>query len=179
MRTKGHAPPIEQAMKVLGTAGEWGAIWSGGALAAAGLDRGRRRRWLAAAVVAPLAVGANYVVKSLVRRRRPVLDRLPPLAGAPSELSFPSAHATSSLAAATAMSRIAPGARRPLYLLAAAICVTRPYLGMHYPSDVLAGAAIGTLLGRVWPGLGRGNGFAAAGSIEPVPVARPTGSPAQ
>ena len=89
-----------------------------------------------------------------MRRRRPRLRGLPPLAGAPSELSFPSAHATSSLAAATALGRVSPGARAPLYGLAGAICLTRPYLGMHFPSDVAAGAAIGLLLGAMWPGLG-------------------------
>jgi membrane-associated phospholipid phosphatase len=52
------------------------------------------------------------------------------------------------------MGRVAPGLRPPLYGLAVAICLTRPYLGMHYPSDVLGGAAIGFVLGRVWPGLG-------------------------
>jgi membrane-associated phospholipid phosphatase len=55
------------------------------------------------------------------------------------------------------MGRVAPGARAPLYSLAAAVCLTRPYLGMHYPSDVLGGAAIGLLIGRLWPGL-RGKG---------------------
>src|SRR5207342_3147661 len=112
-----------------------------------------RGRWLRAAAAAPTSVGLNYLVKLAVRRRRPRLRRLPPLASAPSELSFPSAHATSSLAAATAMGRVAPGARPPLLGLAAAICLTRPYLGMHYPSDVLGGAAIGLLIGRLWPGL--------------------------
>ena len=34
-----------------------------------------------------------------------------------------------------------------------AICLTRPYLGMHYPSDVLAGAALGIAIGAGWPGL--------------------------
>jgi undecaprenyl-diphosphatase len=142
-------------MRALGTAGEWGAIWAGGGLAAAALDRRRRGRWLSAAAVAPLAVAANYAVKIAVRRPRPRLAGLARLAGAPSELSFPSAHATSSLAAAMAMARVAPGARGPLYGLAALICLTRPYLGMHYPSDVLAGAALGAALGRVWPGPGR------------------------
>jgi membrane-associated phospholipid phosphatase len=41
----------------------------------------------------------------------------------------------------------------PLYTLAGAICLTRPYLGMHYPSDVLAGAALGLAIGAAWPGL--------------------------
>ena len=157
MRTRGHTPAAEGAMKALGTAGEWGAVWAVIALGAALADDERRGRWLRAAPVAPVAVGLNYLVKLAVRRDRPRLRRLPPLAGAPSALSFPSAHATASLAAATAMGRVMPGARLPLYALAGAICLTRPYLGMHYPSDVLAGAALGVVIGDAWPGL-RGRG---------------------
>ena len=51
------------------------------------------------------------------------------------------------------MGRVRPSARPALYGLAAAICLSRPYLGMHYPSDVLAGAALGTVIGRSLPGL--------------------------
>ena len=47
-----------------------------------------------------------------------------------------------------------PRARPYLFALAAAICVGRPYLGMHYPSDVLGGAALGFCLGMLIPGLG-------------------------
>jgi membrane-associated phospholipid phosphatase len=181
MRTRYHEPQVEDAVKALGMAGEWGAIWVAIGLAAAAVDAPRPQRWLRAASVAPAAVGVNYAVKLAVGRPRPRLRRLPPLAAAPSELSFPSAHATSSLAAATAMGRVAPGARPPLYglaaaiaaaralgrvapgsrrahyALAAAICLSRPYLGMHYPSDVLGGAVIGLMIGRLWPGL-RGKG---------------------
>jgi undecaprenyl-diphosphatase len=157
MRTRGHTPPAEDAMKGLGMAGEWGAVWVVLALGAAFADGERRGRWLRAAPVAPAAVGLNYLVKIAVRRDRPRLRRLPPLAGAPSGLSFPSAHATAALAAATAMGRVSPGARVPLYALAGALCLTRPYLGMHYPSDVLAGAALGVAIGAAWPGL-RGRG---------------------
>ncbi len=144
-------------MKGLGLAGEWGAVWVAIGVVGAAVDATRRERWLRAAAVAPGAVGVNFLVKLAVRRRRPRLRRLPPLAAAPSELSFPSAHATSSLAAAAAMGRVAPGLRLPLYGLAGAICLTRPYLGMHYPSDVLGGAAVGLAMGRRWPGL-RGKG---------------------
>ncbi|HSF02278.1 MAG TPA: phosphatase PAP2 family protein [Solirubrobacterales bacterium] len=157
MRTRCHGPQIETAGKALGTVGEWGAVWVAIGVAAAAVDATRRERWLRAAAVAPAAVGANYLVKLAVGRRRPRLRRLPPLAAAPSELSFPSAHATSSLAAATAMGRVAPRSRLPLHGLAGAICLTRPYLGMHYPSDVLGGAALGVAIGRLWPGL-RGKG---------------------
>lgn len=157
MRTRGHPPAAEGAVKALGTAGEWGAVWVAIGLAAAAADPARRNRWLRAAQVGPAAVGLNYLVKVAVRRDRPRLRRLPALASAPTALSFPSAHATSSLAAATALGRVEPRARLPLYALAAAICGTRPYLGMHYPSDVLAGAALGVVLGAAWPGL-RGPG---------------------
>jgi len=153
MRTRYHAPEAEDAMKALGTLGEWGAVWVAIGVVAAAVDPPRRERWIRAGAVAPAAVGVNYLVKIAVRRRRPRLRRRPPLATAPSELSFPSAHATSSLAAATAMGRVSPGARPPLYGLAGAICLTRPYLGMHYPSDVLGGAALGLLIGLLWPGL--------------------------
>jgi membrane-associated phospholipid phosphatase len=157
MRTRGHAPPAEYAMRGLAMAGEWGAAWIAIALTAALADDKRRGRWLRTAPVAPAAVGLNYLVKIAVRRERPRLRRLPPLAGAPTRLSFPSAHATASLAAATAMGRVSSGARVPLYGLAGAMCLTRPYLGMHYPSDVLAGAALGAAIGAAWPGL-RGRG---------------------
>ncbi len=153
MRTRGHAPAAEAAMRAAGAAGEYGFVWVAIGLSAAALDRRRRGRWLAAAAVAPLAVGANFAVKAAVRRPRPQIKGLPPLAGAPTSLSFPSAHATSSLAAAMAMSRVEPRAGAPLYALAGLLCATRPYLGMHYPSDVIAGAALGYVLGRAVPGL--------------------------
>jgi membrane-associated phospholipid phosphatase len=141
-------------MRVLGTIGEYGAVWTAIGLGGAAADRERQHRWLRAAAIPPAAVGVNYLVKLVARRPRPRLRRLPPLAGAPTVLSFPSAHATSSLAGATALGRVAPTARPPLYGLAVAICLTRPYLGMHYPSDVLAGAALGLVLGAAVPGLG-------------------------
>ncbi len=151
MRTHGHAPLLERAAQTIAASGEYGAIWAASSLAAAAVDRSRRRQWLTAAALAPAAIGLNFGVKLIARRRRPVLDGLPPLGGAPSSLSFPSAHATASFAAATAMSRIVPRRRRALYAGATAMALTRPYLGMHYPSDVIAGAALGTALGAAVP----------------------------
>lgn len=141
-------------MKAVGTAGEWGAVWVGIGLAGAAVDSDRRGRWLKAAAIAPAAVCLNFAVKLAIRRPRPKLRRLPPLAGAPSALSFPSAHATSSFAAATAFGRVEPRTRIPFYSLATLISLGRPYLGMHYPSDVLAGAAFGLLIGGFVPGIG-------------------------
>ena len=150
MRTTGHSPGLEKAAKALGKLGNHGVIWLllGGLLAA--VDEANREAWAICAALGPVAIALNYVVKLAVRRPRPVLEGLPPLGGAPSSLSFPSAHATSSFAVATAMARVEPlGALA--FLLAFAIALGRPYLGMHYPSDVLVGAALGVVLGLIVP----------------------------
>jgi membrane-associated phospholipid phosphatase len=137
-------------MRALGVLGEYGVIWLAIGLAMALIDSDHRDAWLVAGALAPVAVGVNFAVKLAFRRQRPALEGLPPLGGAPSSLSFPSAHATASFAAVTAMTRIAPEAAL-LYLLAGLIAIGRPYLGMHYPSDVLGGALLGALLGLVVP----------------------------
>ncbi len=153
MRTRGHSPAVEGAAKALARSGEWGSIWAAIALTADAFDPPRRRRWATVAALAPTAIGLNYGVKLVTRRRRPQLRGLPPLGGAPSSLSMPSAHSTAAFASATAMSRIAPRRGPLLYIGAAAMALTRPYLGMHYPSDVVVGAALGIVLGRLVPGL--------------------------
>lgn len=155
LRTHGHHEPVEVAMRALGMTGEYGAVWAGVGAVGATIDRRRADQWLLAGAVAPLAVGVNFIAKVAIGRQRPLLEEHPPLARAPTKLSFPSAHATSSAAAATALGRVEPRARPYLFALAAAICVGRPYLGMHYPSDVLGGVALGVCIGRAIPGLGR------------------------
>jgi membrane-associated phospholipid phosphatase len=150
MRTRFHSPAAEGIGKLLGKIGEYGAVWLAIGVAMAFIDPDRGDDWLVAGILGPVAIGVNFVVKLIVRRPRPVLEGLPPLGGAPSSLSFPSAHATASFASATAMTRIAPEAAF-LFILAAAIAACRPYLGMHYPSDVLAGIVLGVGLGLVVP----------------------------
>jgi membrane-associated phospholipid phosphatase len=150
MRTRGHTPALERGARLLGKAGNNGAGWfvAGAALAAA--DKPRRAAWGVAAVLGPGAIGLNYGVKLLVKRPRPVLKGLPPLGGAPSSLSFPSAHSTSSFAVATAMTRIDRRAA-VAFIPAVAVAAGRPYLGMHYPSDVAVGVVLGTALGLAVP----------------------------
>jgi membrane-associated phospholipid phosphatase len=150
MRTCGHTPALERAAMLLGKAGNNGAGWfvAGAALAAA--DAPRRRAWAATAALGPLAIGLNYGVKLVVRRPRPVLAGLPPLGGAPSSLSFPSAHSTSSFAVATAMTRVDRRAA-VAFVPAVAVALGRPYLGMHYPSDVAVGVVLGVALGAAVP----------------------------
>ncbi len=150
MRTRGHSPGIESAAKALGKAANNGVVWVVLGLALALIDPDRRESWLICALLGPVAIVLNYGIKLAVRRPRPVLEGLPPLGGAPSSLSFPSAHALSSFAVATAMFRVDPATAGAL-LVALAISLGRPYLGMHYPSDVLAGAVLGVLLGLIVP----------------------------
>jgi membrane-associated phospholipid phosphatase len=134
----------------LGKAGNNGLVWLVLGAVLAAIDSSRWESWLICALLGPLAIGLNYGIKLLVKRPRPVLEGLPPLGGAPSSLSFPSAHATSSFAVATAMCRVDP-ATSAAFLVAIALSLGRPYLGMHYPSDVLAGALIGIALGLAVP----------------------------
>jgi membrane-associated phospholipid phosphatase len=137
LRTRGHSPALERAARLYARAGENGVVWF--ALAAVVRDR-RAVRVVFAALL------ANTAVKQVVRRPRPVLGpELPPLAATVSGLSYPSAHAATSFAAAGALSLPS----LPLYAAAGAMALTRPYLGVHYPSDVLAGAALGVALERL------------------------------
>lgn len=150
MRTHGHTPAIEDAAVALGKAGNNGLVWFLLGATLAILDNGRWESWLICALLGPLAIGLNYCIKLVVKRPRPVLEGLSPLGGAPSSLSFPSAHAFSSFAVATAMCRVDP-ATSAAFVIALALSLGRPYLGMHYPSDVLAGALFGVVLGLIVP----------------------------
>lgn len=150
MRTRGHTPGLEKAAKALGKAGNNGGIWVAVGVVLAIVDGSHREAWLICAALGPVAIGLNYVVKLVVRRPRPVLEGLPPLGGAPSSLSFPSAHATSAFGVATAMTRVEPWGALA-FILAVALALGRPYLGMHYPSDVVAGGILGVALGLLVP----------------------------
>lgn len=88
-----------------------------------------------------IAYGANQLVKVIVRRRRP--PREGRLTSTHSELSYPSAHATTSVAAVRALEMPA------LWPLAAALALSRLYLGVHYPSDTLAGVALGASIAEL------------------------------
>jgi len=129
--------------------GEYGRVWIVAALGGALVDRRRRGRWLWAALGVPLTLILNFFVKTAVRRERPRLEDVEAAGPLPASLSFPSAHAATSFAGATLIGALAPPLRPGLYVAAGLMAFTRPYLGVHYPSDVVAGAVVGTVLGRV------------------------------
>lgn len=151
MRTRGHDPRLERTAAALSRAGEHAACWlalgAGGSLVARAPER--RRAWRRGVLIVASSYALNYAVKLTVRRPRPELDDLPRLAPTVSRLSFPSAHATTSFAAAAAYRSVGPAPI--LYGFATLLAVSRPYLGVHYPTDVLAGVALGTLVAEAWP----------------------------
>ncbi|MFL6117548.1 MAG: phosphatase PAP2 family protein [Catenulispora sp.] len=146
-RTRGHGPRRERVILAYSRMGEHAACWLMLGVAGAALDADRRFLWLRGASAVAGAYAVNYAVKLAVRRPRPQLAGLPGLSPVVSALSFPSAHATTSFAAARAYRRLVSPAA--LYAAAVAFGLSRPYLGVHYPSDVLAGAALGSVLGAL------------------------------
>jgi membrane-associated phospholipid phosphatase len=141
-RTRGHTPSAERAVARFSRIGEHGAVWLAIGVAGWALDARQRDRWRRMTRTIAGTYALNTGIKLLVSRRRPRLAGLPPLTDTPTQLSFPSAHAATSFAAAGLYRRLGVPAL-PLYGLACALSLSRLYLGVHYPSDVLAGALLG------------------------------------
>jgi undecaprenyl-diphosphatase len=145
IRLMAHRPHRARWVRRYSRLGEHGAVWlalgAGGAL----LDPGRRSRWVRATVCVGVAYGLSTSIKLAIGRKRPAIEDLPHLMATPTGLSFPSSHSTSSFAAARAYGRLLPPL--PLYAAAGAMAFSRLYLGVHYPSDVAAGAALGLTIG--------------------------------
>jgi len=120
--------------------GEHGAIWVAIGLAGAAADEPRRDAWLAGVRRVGLSYVVNQVIKVIVRRERPA-DQA---AATFSNLSFPSAHTTTSFCGARMYARLGLN----LYPLAVALAISRLLLRVHHPSDVVAGAALGTVIAR-------------------------------
>jgi decaprenylphosphoryl-5-phosphoribose phosphatase len=144
MRTRGHWPPLERAVLGFSRLGEHSAIWLATSAAGLAFDEARRPVYLRLARVVVAVEVTNALAKLVIRRRRPRLEGLPALMSTRSQRSFPSAHAASSFAAARVLSEAFPAL--PVYAAALAMGLSRPYLGVHYPSDVVGGIALGSVI---------------------------------
>jgi membrane-associated phospholipid phosphatase len=123
-----------------------------GVLALFGGARGRRAALTGVAAIGLTSFVVNQPMKLAGERRRPDRTRLGVPESSwvrmPSSTSFPSGHSGSAAAFAVAVGNVLPRLRRPLRAAAAVVMFSRVYTGVHYPGDVVAGAAVGALLGR-------------------------------
>jgi undecaprenyl-diphosphatase len=131
----------------LSYAGRLGLLW----LVLAAVLCAVYRRWgvlLLTFVSVALADWIAAALKALVDRPRPPVRYPEPktLVPLPHDASFPSGHAATSFAAATMLSFAFPAFAPALVLLAAAVAFSRVYVGVHYPLDVIGGAALGALV---------------------------------
>lgn len=148
-------PWLDREMARLSRAADYSrlSLAAAAGMAFLGGPPGRRAAARGLTAVALTAIVVNLVAKPLSRRRRP--DRLVhevsearhvPM---PLSRSFPSGHTAAAFAFAAAAGCQLPVASAPLHGLAALVGYSRVHTGVHYPADVLAGAAIGAALGRV------------------------------
>jgi membrane-associated phospholipid phosphatase len=140
-------PGVLTAARGLSHFGEHSIGWVAISLLGAALIPRHRREWLVAGAGAFVAHAAAVLIKRVVRRRRPNHPAVAVNVGTPSQLSFPSAHATSTTAAAILMGR-ATGLPLPAVLVPP-MALSRVLAGVHYPSDVAAGIALGVAVAGI------------------------------
>ncbi len=95
---------------------------------------------------------SSFVLKDLFARIRPcnVLPNVNILVSCTGSFSFPSSHAVNNFAAAVFFAKLFPKLKWVLYSSAFLIALSRPYCGVHYPSDIVGGAIIGILIGYLF-----------------------------
>ena len=138
-------PPVVRTARAMSLFGEHALGWLALGLIGSLVDRKRRAEWLGAAAGVAFANGASIAVKRVVRRPRPDHPDIQVLVGTPSRLSFPSSHATSTTAAAILYGGLT--GQKAAGVVVPPMLVSRLVLGVHYPTDVLAGSALGAVIG--------------------------------
>jgi undecaprenyl-diphosphatase len=136
---------LDGSLVAITRAANYSRLWLAiaGGLAAFGGRRGRRAAERGLIALALAAAVANGPAKLLVRRRRPFRHSRPTLIRIPRSTSFPSGHSATAFAFATGAGAELPLLAPVLIPLAGAVAYSRVHTGVHYPSDVMAGAAIG------------------------------------
>lgn len=140
-----RTPALTAVLRFFTHLGDSGAVWIALCVVLL-LFRSTRRGGVELALsLAVTAILCNLVLKPIIARERPFLtmEELELIVPALTSYSFPSGHASSSMAAAMSLT-LAYGRRGAwAFLLAGLIAFSRMYVGIHYPSDVLAGALLG------------------------------------
>ena len=144
--------PLNQVFVWLGTIEKLGAVWIVLALVAALATRRRAVETIGIVLLTALATftadAVSFGIKDLVHRTRPFVahPEIHPLYSVHSS-SFPAGHAATAFAAATLLSYVFRRGLPLFAFLAAAVAFSRVYVGVHYPGDVLGGAAVGVAVG--------------------------------
>jgi membrane-associated phospholipid phosphatase len=146
-------PSVDGHMRRLTQAANYSRLWLGSAaiLAATRGEPGRPAATKGIAAVIVTSAVANLVMKPLGDRRRPDPSEAPAerRAPMPQSTSFPSGHAASAFAFATAVGAVLPREAIPIRALASVVAYSRVHTGLHYPADVIAGALLGTTLAQL------------------------------
>ena len=141
--------------------GDMGLFWIVLCLILIAFKKTRRGGFITLVSLAAEFCICDLVIKRLVQRTRPylALDWLELIAHAETSWSFPSGHSASSFVCAYVLTRAFGKWGALSYIPATLIAVSRVYVGVHFPTDVLAGMALGTIVGAVcWGIAGRISG---------------------
>jgi undecaprenyl-diphosphatase len=149
-----RTPLLDSLMPVVSDLGRSAFIWLAIAAIASVYPTRRMAAWRLVLAVGLTSLIVNAGFKPLVDRARPfdVLPDVRVIDTRSTSASFPSGHAANAFAGALAAGRLLPGGRAAFWALAALIAVSRVYVGVHWPTDVVAGALIGLACG--WFALG-------------------------
>ncbi len=138
---------FDAVLPLYSTMGDAGLLWMALSALMLCFPKTRKAGLLALCAMALGLICNNLILKHLVARQRPwlVVENLLPLLEAPDPLSFPSGHTCAAFAAAGIWCRTLPGKglRAIALLLAVLMGVSRLYVGVHFPTDVLAGMVVG------------------------------------